>query len=169
MDSKGLHYGLFLLRVGAGAALATHGYPKLFGGEGKQSSGLLTRTLGTNFPVTFERGGIANFSEVLKQLGTPSPTIAAYLSAVTEFGGGIALALGAGTRVVTPAIIFNMGVAAKKAHWQTGFSGQGGYELASLFAVIASALWLTGPGKFSVDHLIKSRKHDARSDLAIRA
>jgi putative oxidoreductase len=155
MGSKELHYGLLLLRVGTGVALATHGYPKLFGGEGKQPPRFIARVLGKNFPEAFERGGIASFSQVLEQLGTPSPKIAAYLAGLTEFSGGVALALGVATRLVTPAIIFNMGVATRKVHWQTGFYGPGGFELPSLYAVIAAALWFTGPGKYSVDHLIQ--------------
>ena len=145
--------GLLVLRVGAGLALATHGYPKLFGGEGKQAPGWLVKAVGKNLPAAVERGGPANFSKGLERMQVPMPQVAAYLAALTEFGGGLALALGFATRFITPAIVFNMGVAIRKAHWQTGFTGQGGYELASVFAVIASALCLTGPGRYSLDHL----------------
>lgn len=163
MHSKRRDAGLLLLRVGTGLALATHGYPKLFGGAGKQPPPLVARTLGKNFPEAFQRGGIAAFRQGLDQMGVRWPQVAAYVSAATEFGGGIALAFGFGTRLVTPLIIGNMGVAIKRAHWTTGFSGPGGYELASLFAVIASALWLTGPGRYSMDHLIQgSNKAVAR-------
>jgi putative oxidoreductase len=155
MHSKRRDAGLLLLRVGTGLALASHGYPKLFGGAGKQLPPLVARALGKNFPEAFQRGGIAAFHQGLDQMGVPAPQVAAYLSAATEFGGGIALALGFGIRLVTPLIIGNMGVVIKKAHWTTGFSGPGGYELASLFAVIASALWLTGSGRYSMDHLIQ--------------
>src|SRR5919199_136143 len=98
-------------------------------------------------------GSISSSRQVLEQLEVPAPQVAAYLSAITEFGGGIALALGLGTRLVTPLIIGNMSVAIRKAHWTTGFSGPGGYELASLYAVIMGALWLTGPGRYSLDSL----------------
>jgi putative oxidoreductase len=155
VSSKQVSLGLLVLRVGGGLALASHGYPKLFGGEGKQAPAWLVRLMGKNFPATVERGGTENFSQGLDQMGVPVPTIAANLSGLTEFGGGLALALGLATRLVTPAIIINMLVAIRKVHWQIGFHGQGGYELAGLFAVIASALSLTGPGKYSVDHLLR--------------
>ena len=92
---------------------------------------------------------------MLEQLEVPAPQVAAYLSAITEFGGGIALAFGLGTCLVTPLIIGNMSVAIWKAHWTTGFSEPGGYELASLYAVIVGALWLTGPGRYSLDSLLQ--------------
>lgn len=155
MSSKRLSYGLLFLRVGTGLALATHGYPKLFGGEGKQAPQWLTRVMGKNYPGAVERGGPEKFSQGLERMEIPFPRAAAYLSGLTEFAGGLALSLGLGTRLITPAIIFNMAVAARKAHWQTGFSGPGGYELAALFAVAAGALWLTGPGEYSVDHLLR--------------
>ena len=155
MDFTRRDAGLLLLRVGSGLALATHGYPKLFGGAGKQPPRLVAQTLGSNFPEAFQRGGISSFRQVLEQLEVPAPQVAAYLSAITEFGGGIALALGLGTRLVTPLIIGNMSVAIWKAHWTTGFSGPGGYELASLYAVIVGALWLTGPGRYSLDSLLQ--------------
>jgi putative oxidoreductase len=143
------------LCVGSGLALATHGYPKLFGGAGKQPPRLIAQTLGSNFPEAFQRGGISSFRQVLEQLEVPAPQLAAYLSAITEFGGGIALALGLRTRLVTPLIIGNMSVAIRKAHWTIGFSGPGGYELASLYAVIVGALWLNGPGRYSLDSLLQ--------------
>lgn len=155
MGNKQVDMGLLLLRVGAGLAIATHGYPKLFGGEGKQPPGVLARLMGQNFPAAVARGGPARFSEGLERMAIPFPRTAAYLSALTEFGGGIALALGFATRLVTPAILVNMGVAIRKAHWKTGFYGQGGYELASLFAVIAGTLYLTGPGQYALDRLLE--------------
>lgn len=154
MSMKQVSLGLLLLRVGSGLALATHGYPKLFGGEGKEAPAL-AKLLGKNFPATLARGGAENFSKGLESMGVPFPKHGAYLSALTEFGGGLALALGLFTRLVTPAIIVNMLVAIRKAHWSTGFSGQGGFELPSLFTVIAASLWLTGPGRYSLDHLLR--------------
>ncbi|HLI51603.1 MAG TPA: DoxX family protein [Thermomicrobiaceae bacterium] len=152
-----LNLGLLVLRTGAGLALATHGYPKLFGGEGKQPHRIASKLLGKNFPATFEHGGTERFGQGLEQMGVPYPRVAAHLTGLTEFGGGLALAFGLGTRLVTPAIVFNMCVAIGKAHWSNGFHGQGGFEMPSLFAVMAAALCLTGPGDFSLDALIDTQ------------
>jgi putative oxidoreductase len=146
--------GLLLLRVGTGVALISHGYPKLFGGEGKQAPNLLNRVYGKNFPAAVERSGPSAFAQGLEHMEVPLPEIAAYASAASEFGGGIAFALGLATPITAVAILANMLVAIRKAHWAVGFSGQGGFELASLFAVIAGAVGLTGPGRYSLDYLM---------------
>ncbi len=143
--------GLLLLRLGVGAALVSHGYPKLFGGPGKTPPAALTRAMGTNFPATVERGGITAFSGGLEKMGIPLPQQAALAAGLTEFGGGLALALGFKTRLIAPAVLFNMLVAIRKAHWKTGFHGQGGYEMAFLFAIAAATLALAGPGAYSLD------------------
>lgn len=153
MNRKSVDLGLLILRLGAGLALATHGYPKLFGGQGKEPPEPLSQALGENFPEAVQQGGPESFGQGLEQMEVPAPKTAAYASAITEFGGGLALALGVATRLVAPAIIVNMVVAIRKVHWQTGFYGQGGFELPGLYVVIAAVLSLTGAGRFSVDHL----------------
>jgi putative oxidoreductase len=143
--------GLLLLRLGVGAGLMTHGYPKLFGGPGKTPHPALTKLVGGNFPASVERGGIAAFRGGLERMGVPLPQQAALAAAMTEFGGGLALALGLKTRLVAPVVLFNMLVAIRKAHWKAGFHGQGGYEMAFLFSLAAATLALTGPGAYSLD------------------
>ena len=144
-------WGLLLLRLGVGGGLMTHGYPKLFGGPGKTPPAALAKAMGSNFPATVERGGLQAFSGGLERMGIPLPRQAALATGLAEFGGGLALALGLKTRLVAPAVLFNMLVAIRKAHWKTGFHGQGGYEMAFLYAVAAIALELTGPGAYSLD------------------
>jgi putative oxidoreductase len=144
-------WGLLLLRLGVGGSLMTHGYPKLFGGPGKTPPAALARMMGSNFPATVERGGLAAFSGGLERMGVPLPRQAAVAAGLAEFAGGLALAAGFKTRLVAPAVLFNMLVAIRKAHWKTGFHGQGGYEMAFLFAVAAATVALTGPGAYSLD------------------
>ncbi|HEX3722960.1 MAG TPA: DoxX family protein [Nitrolancea sp.] len=155
MAKSHLNAGLLLLRVGTGFALISHGYPKLFGGEGKQAHPLLNTLFGKNFPAAVERSGPAAFAKGLESMEIPQPEIAAYASAATEFGGGVALALGLATPLTTAAILFNMLVAIRKAHWANGFSGQGGFEMAGLFALISGAIMFTGPGRYSLDYLFR--------------
>jgi putative oxidoreductase len=145
--------GLLILRVVAGVTLAAHGYPKLFGGPGKQAHPLLARTMGPNYPAAVERSG-PGFVAGLEKMGVPYPELAAKASAITELGGGLALAAGFMTRPVALALAFNMGVAIRKAHWKNGFYGQGGYEFPLMLGAAALTLALTGPGAISIDELL---------------
>ena len=144
--------GLLLLRLVAGTTLFVHGYPKLFGGPGKTPHPLLAKTMGPNYPAAVERSG-PGFTAGLQRMGVPYPEVAAKASALTELGGGIALAAGVMTRPVALAAAFNMGVAAYKAHWKNGFYGQGGYEFPLLLGTACLALAFTGPGSISLDSL----------------
>jgi putative oxidoreductase len=145
--------GLLVLRVVAGVTLAVHGYPKLFGGPGKQPHPLLARAMGPNFPAAVERSG-PGFAKGLERMGVPYPELSAKISGATELGGGLALAAGFMTRPIALAAAFNMGVAVWKAHWKNGFYGQGGYEFPLLLGAAALSLSLTGPGAISIDGLL---------------
>ena len=146
--------GLLLLRLGAGATLMAHGYPKLFGGPEKAPPGPAAKVLGPNFGEAVQSGGPESFAQVLAQLGVPEPQVAAVLAGLAEFGGGLGLALGLFTRPAGLAAAGNMAVAARKAHWPQGFYGQGGYEFPLLLGLVAAALAITGPGALSVDHIL---------------
>ncbi|MCC6982632.1 MAG: DoxX family protein [Bauldia sp.] len=152
MSKKNL--GLLLLRAGAGVTLMAHGYPKLFGGPGKEAPPEIAKLLGPNFKTAVEQGGPAAFAQTLGQLGIPQPEVAAVMSGIAEFGGGLALALGLLTKQAGMLAAANMAVASKKVHWSQGFYGQGGYEFSALLGLVAASLALTGPGKFSIDHLL---------------
>ncbi|WP_323845124.1 DoxX family protein [Microbulbifer magnicolonia] len=55
-------------------------------------------------------------------LGLPAPLLLAWLAALTELLGGIALLLGLGVRLAALPLMFTMAVAAVTAHWQYGWS-----------------------------------------------
>ena len=145
--------GLLLLRIASGVILVAHGYPKLFGGPGKQPHPLLASTMGPNYPAAVERSG-PGFVAGLERMGVPYPQVAAKASGLTEFGGGLALAAGLLTRPVALATAVNMGVAVYKAHWKNGFYGQGGFEFPLLLGTSALALGLIGPGAISIDAIL---------------
>ncbi len=143
--------GVLILRLGTGITLMAHGYPKLFGGPGKRPPEVATRYLGPRFPEAVAQGGPEAFSGRLEALGLRPSRPGAYLSGLAEFGGGLAIVLGAATRLAIPAAMFNLGVAIRKVHWQNGFYGQGGFEFPLVLEVALAALMLTGPGAFSLD------------------
>ncbi len=144
-------FGILLLRLGIGAGIMTHGYPKLFGGPGKHPPDAIVKLLGENLAAIFERGGIESLSGALEKMGIPYPRQAALLTGLAEFGGGLTLALGFKTRLAAVPVLIAMLVAIGKAHWKTGFTGQGGYEMAYLYALAAAVLILTGSGKYALD------------------
>lgn len=145
--------GLLLLRLGAGGILVVHGYPKLFGGPDKEVSPAVASFLGPDYPGTVKSGGKEAFANALRSMDVPEPEIAALASGLAEFGGGLALMLGAATGPAGLAAAANMAVASYKAHGKQGLASQGGYEFSALLGICALALALTGPGAISVDHL----------------
>jgi putative oxidoreductase len=85
------------------------------------------------------------------------------LSAISEFAGGAALALGFLTRIAAFGIICNMTVAVYMHMVKLGdpfvnLTGGSSYELALIFLVIGVLFLFTGPGRFSLDQLIFWKK-----------
>lgn len=155
--------GLLLIRLVAGAALMAHGYPKLFGGEGKTPPDLLTQVFGKNFPQSVGAGGPRAHADNLEKMGVPYPQLGAYLSAAAEFGGGVALLTGTMTRLAALAVMVNMAVAIRKVHWQNGLVGPGGYEFPAQLFAEAAALFFAGPGAFSIDGIFGGIRRGKRA------
>ncbi len=122
--------GLLLLRVFAGLTLAlTHGWSK----------------------VTDPAGIIAGAGK----LGFPAPTLSGWAAALSEFLGGILLALGLLTRPAAFFIAFTMFVAAALVHARDPFAMK---EMALLYFCIALCFMLTGAGRYGLDTLIHRRR-----------
>ncbi len=101
-------------------------------------------------------GGTARWFD---QLGIPLPTLNAYLAGITEMAGVILLTIGLGVRYITIPLIITMIVAIMTVHIDNGFSAaKNGVEIPVYFIVMLLTLMIYGPGKLSLDHLIKSRK-----------
>ncbi len=110
--------------VGVAVLFITHGYGKLFG----------------NAP------GMEMFTGMVAGMGFPLPAAFAYLAALTEFVGGIALLLGVFTCAAGTLGAITMLVAFAFAHkFDLNMGG-------AAFSLLASsiALALVGPGKYSV-------------------
>lgn len=123
--------GLLLLRVVLGVAMMKHGWGKIQNPFGWMDKG-----------------------------GKPSaiPDVLQALAALAEFGGGAALVIGMLTPLACLGIIFTMLGAKFIAHgsdpWINLVPGGRSWEVASLYLLGATALLLTGPGRFSIDALL---------------
>jgi len=115
--------------------------------------------------------GISGTVQMVQGLGFGSAHSLATVLILTELIGGALLIVGWGTRVVSAALLVDMGIAVWKVHYQNGFfmnwaltPGKGHgieYNLVLIGALLC--LMLTGPGALSVD------VHRTRSAAALRA
>ncbi len=121
--------GLFLIRALVGVVFVFHGSQKLFG--------------------LFGGPGIAGFAGWLESLGFPLPHVNAILAGSAELVGGLALLTGVGLRVLSPALVGTMLVAAFTAH--SGFDvTKGGMEYPLTLAFVVAGLGLTGAGRYTL-------------------
>jgi putative oxidoreductase len=104
---------LLVLRLVLGSIMIAHGYSKVW-------------------------GGFHHHMDMVGSLGIPRWM--AYLSAGTEFFGGIAIVLGLFTRFFSFAFLIEMCVAIWKVHFKHGLTGQGGYEFPLALVAIAFTL-----------------------------
>ncbi len=128
---SGLSYtanaGLTLLRIFAGVAMAfSHGIGKVPPGE--------------------------KLIEGTANLGFPMPTLFAWAAGLSEFVGGILLALGFLTRISSFFIAFTMLVALVGVHGADPFNKQ---ELAFMYLFVSIAFLLKGGGDWSVDSFLR--------------
>ena len=123
-DPLSRHLGLLVLRCVAGLSFALHGYGKIFGDD-----------------------GVVGFSGFIEQLGIPFPLFAAWLAALAEFVGGLALISGLGARLMSVPLMFTMLTAAFMVH-PGEFPGK--MEFPLLLATAALVIGLMGPGKYAI-------------------
>ena len=121
---------LLLLRVSSSLMMVTHGWPK-----------------------------IVNFSDYLNRFADPlglGPALSLQATIFAEFFCSILVALGLLTRVAVLPLIFTMVVVAFIVHGGDAF---GDKELSLLYLVIFAVLFITGPGKYSLDKKIGKKSH----------
>jgi putative oxidoreductase len=94
-------------------------------------------------------GHMHEYAGFIASLGMPHWL--GYVSALTEFVGGILVIMGLFTRCAAFAILIDMCVAIARVHWKHGLLGPGGYEFPLSLATIAFALIFFGGGAISLD------------------
>ena len=105
-------------------------------------------------------------------IGIPFPTLNAFLATGIELAGFILLFLGLATRIISFPLIIVMIVAITTVHLGNGFeAGDNGFEIPIYYILMLFSLIVTGPGKFSLDHLVgkylKKNSYQSAVDINI--
>lgn len=114
-------------------------------------------------------GNMDNVVNYFDSLGIPLPEANAYLAAGTEFGGGLLLMAGLGTRLAALPLTITMVVAFLTAHldpFQKAIEGGQAYmpafldQTPGIYLLAFLYLLFAGPGPISVDGLIASKQDE---------
>ena len=125
--------GLLVLRLLVGVPFSLHGFQKLFG--------------------WFGGGGLDGTAGWFRSLGFGDGRAAAVMAGASEIAGGLGLALGLLTPFAAAAMIGAMTTAAFVNNADGGFwSVSKGWELNGYLVVVAAAVAVIGPGRWSLDN-----------------
>ncbi|MCD8741533.1 DoxX family protein [Mucilaginibacter roseus] len=120
--------GLLVLRIGLGAMMIFHGYPKLIGGpDGWTQLGASAKFVGLNF----------------------APTFWGLMAALAEAAGGVLILLGLWFRPAAIFLTLNM-IVASAMHLGKGDGLMEASHAIELGFVFAGLIFI-GPGKYSID------------------
>ncbi|HEY6423450.1 MAG TPA: DoxX family protein, partial [Pseudonocardiaceae bacterium] len=132
-----LDIAVVLLRLAVGLTMVAHGYNHLWGG-----------------------GGLAGTARWFGSVGLRPPKLHAVLSGAGELAAGSALVIGLLTPLAAAFVLGTMVIAGITVHRRNGFFVfKEGYEYVLMIAVIAVAVAILGPGKYSFDHAFGFDKH----------
>jgi len=107
-------------------------------------------------PATMKLKNFNGIVEWFTGMGMPLPKFNAFLVTASETAGFILLFLGLATRFISIPLIIVMIVAITAIHWSGGFNAANdGFEIPLYYLLMLFSLLITGPGKFSIDAIIK--------------
>jgi len=100
-------------------------------------------------------------------LGIPAPVLNAYFVSALEFGGGLLLLLGLGSRLIALPLVIDMIVAYITADREALFSiisNPDKFTAAAPYTFLVASLLVLifGPGRFSLDALVTRRRDERR-------
>lgn len=135
-------WALLLTRILIGVVMFAHGYQKMV------------------------INGIGRTTEGFEHLSIPLAIVSASFATVVEFAGSVMLILGALTPVMCGLQLVIMAGAAVFVHGANGiFVANGGWELVGVIGAGLLALAAVGPGRFSIDHLVRGRQAQHRREI----
>ena len=108
-------------------------------------------------PATMKLKNFGGIVEWFTGMGMPLPKLNAFLATGTETAGFILLFLGLATRLISIPLIIVMIVAISTVHIGNGFeAGSNGFEIPLYYILMLFSLLISGPGRISIDSLIKN-------------
>lgn len=109
-------------------------------------------------PAMQKIANIDGIAQWFASMGMPFPTLNAYMATTTEVSGFVLLFLGLATRIISIPLIIVMIVAITTVHLGNGFeAGNNGFEIPLYYILMLISLIITGPGRISLDALLKGK------------
>ena len=109
-------------------------------------------------PAMMKLKNLSGIAEWFGSMNYPLPGASAFLAMVTEVLGVVLITLGLGTRVIALPMMFVMLIAIFTVHLSNGFAaGDNGFEIPLYYFLMLFALVVYGPGKYSVDSLLRKK------------
>jgi putative oxidoreductase len=110
--------------------------------------------------------GIGRTTEGFENLSIPLAIVSASFVTVVEFVGSVLLIVGALTPLMCALQLVIMVGAAAFVHGANGiFISNGGWELVGMIGAGLIAIMAVGPGRFSVDHVVRGRQAAHRREI----
>lgn len=104
------------------------------------------------YPFLYKFQNPSGFAEMLASLHYPAPEVLAWGGIIAEGLGVILLFFGFATRLITIPLMVMMVLAIITVHWDNGYScADNGFAIPLMYLLILFSLFITGPGKISID------------------